>query len=91
MLPEILDAASRKDIQEFLKVKVSKERVGIEVTSMLKGPNPELGLEYIMRIGIWNIVFEIPENSSLVDQQVIDQIPEKSFYLFRNLLEAFQN
>lgn len=66
-MPEILEAASRNDIKDFLRGKVSKERVGIELTSMLRGPHPDICLEYILKTRLWNIVFEIPENSTLTD------------------------
>jgi tRNA nucleotidyltransferase (CCA-adding enzyme) len=47
--PETASAMANKDIQEALKIKIKRERVGIELEKMLKGPDPHMALELIDR------------------------------------------
>jgi tRNA nucleotidyltransferase (CCA-adding enzyme) len=48
------------EIQEVLKIKISRERVGIELEKMLKGPRPRMALELIQRFGLYRTVFTDP-------------------------------
>jgi tRNA nucleotidyltransferase (CCA-adding enzyme) len=48
------------EIQEVLKIKISRERVGIELEKMLKGPRPRMALELIDRFGLYRTVFTDP-------------------------------
>lgn len=48
---------------------------------MLKAKYPQLGLVDILSCNLWNIVFEIPPNSSLNDEEMIEKIPKFSFSL----------
>jgi len=47
--PETASAMANQDIQEALKIKIKRERVGIELEKMLKGPDPYMALELINR------------------------------------------
>lgn len=58
--PETANAMGRKDIQEVLKIKISRERVGIELEKMLKGPDPRTALALIDKFGLYNTVFTDP-------------------------------
>jgi hypothetical protein len=48
------------EIQDVLKIKISRERVGIELEKMLKGPRPRMALELIDRFGLYRTVFTDP-------------------------------
>ena len=48
---------------------------------MLKSQNPELALVDIRDYKLWNIVFEIPQDSTLIDPNQINKIPQHSYYL----------
>ncbi|PSN62099.1 tRNA nucleotidyltransferase [Corynespora cassiicola Philippines] len=53
-------AMANKDIQEVLKIKISRERVGIELEKMLKGPDPRRALALIHQFGLYETVFTDP-------------------------------
>jgi hypothetical protein len=51
----------------------------------MKAKHPEEGLADILKYGLWNIVFKIPEDSNINhDQGLIAKIPETEFTLFKN-------
>lgn len=58
--PETEKAMANTDIQEVLKIKISRERVGIELEKMLKGPRPRMALELIHRFRLYRTVFTDP-------------------------------
>jgi len=58
--PETAKAMGNADIQEVLKIKISRERVGTELEKMLKGPRPRMALELIDRFGLYRTVFTDP-------------------------------
>jgi tRNA nucleotidyltransferase (CCA-adding enzyme) len=58
--PETEKAMGNTEIQEVLKIKISRERVGIELEKMLKGPRPRMALELIDRFGLYRTVFTDP-------------------------------
>ncbi|CAO2654688.1 Nn.00g114210.m01.CDS01 [Neocucurbitaria sp. VM-36] len=58
--PETAAAMGNPEIQDVLKIKISRERVGIELEKMLKGPRPHMALELIHRFGLYQTVFTDP-------------------------------
>ena len=58
--PETEKAMANPEIQDVLKIKISRERVGIELEKMLKGPRPCMALELINRFGLYKTVFTDP-------------------------------
>ncbi|MCJ1288219.1 CCA tRNA nucleotidyltransferase, mitochondrial [Xylographa opegraphella] len=56
-------------IKHALRAKISRERVGIEIEKMLKGPQPKYALSLIDRLGLYNTVFTDPgqERTLVVD------------------------
>lgn len=65
---DIYKSLSNNEVHDSLKLKVSKERIGIELAGMLKAKYPLIALEEILKFGFWNIIFSIPENSDLKSQ-----------------------
>ncbi|TPX50688.1 hypothetical protein SeLEV6574_g00752 [Synchytrium endobioticum] len=61
---DIVPCVQAQAIQNALRSKVSKERVGIEVDKMLKGPNPVLSMELIQGFGIYDVIFAPPTSAS---------------------------
>ncbi|KAL8372414.1 hypothetical protein RB595_001965 [Gaeumannomyces hyphopodioides] len=51
---------SNPAVLEALRLKISRERVGIEVDKMLKGKHPRDSLRLIERLGLYNAVFVDP-------------------------------
>lgn len=58
--PETAKAMGNPEIQDVLKIKISRERVGTELEKMLKGPRPRMALELIDRFGLYRTVFTDP-------------------------------
>ncbi|KAF1919646.1 hypothetical protein BDU57DRAFT_441068 [Ampelomyces quisqualis] len=58
--PETAKAMGNPEIQDVLKIKISRERVGIELEKMLRGPRPRMALELIDRFGLYRTVFTDP-------------------------------
>ncbi|KAI0012201.1 hypothetical protein F4779DRAFT_626121 [Xylariaceae sp. FL0662B] len=44
------------------RLKISRERVGVEMEKMLKGKNPRRSLEYIDNLGLYHAIFTDPSN-----------------------------
>ncbi|KAI2636098.1 hypothetical protein GGS21DRAFT_514560 [Xylaria nigripes] len=47
---------------EALKLKISRERVGVEIEKMLKGKDPRRSLQYVNDLGLHNTIFTDPTN-----------------------------
>lgn len=60
-------AMGNKDIKETLKLKISKERVGVEVEKMLQGPDPRTALEYIEKLGLYSVIFANQQDDAEVN------------------------
>jgi tRNA nucleotidyltransferase (CCA-adding enzyme) len=58
--PETAKAMGNPEIQDVLKIKISRERVGIELEKMLKGPRPRMALAFIERFSLYRTVFTDP-------------------------------
>lgn len=71
--PETAKAMGNPEIQDVLKVKISRERVGIELEKMLKGPRPRMALELIDRFGLYTTIFTDPTRTLPAD-------PETSYF-----------
>ncbi|KAK3688469.1 hypothetical protein B0T22DRAFT_498578 [Podospora appendiculata] len=54
--PRVLDA---------LRLKISRERVGVELEKMLKGQNPCESLKFIDRLGLYHTIFTDPERPDM--------------------------
>lgn len=59
--PGIIIAARTKEVQEALRTKVSRERIGIEFFKMMDSVQPYLALHYLEETGLRDIVLELPE------------------------------
>ncbi|QGA14656.1 hypothetical protein EYB26_002312 [Talaromyces marneffei] len=51
------EAMQDEDIKKAFKLKISKERVGIEMEKTLRGPDPRIGLKYIDDLGLYTTIF----------------------------------
>jgi tRNA nucleotidyltransferase/poly(A) polymerase len=58
--PATEEAMANPGIQDVLKIKISRERVGIELEKMLKGPRPRMALDLINRFSLYKTVFTDP-------------------------------
>ena len=70
---ETAKAMADKDIQEALKIKIKRERVGIEMEKMLRGPDPGMALRLIDEATLYTTIFTDPTRT-------IDFQPEIDHY-----------
>ncbi|KAL9124285.1 MAG: hypothetical protein Q9217_006371 [Psora testacea] len=66
--PEDKTAMSDSKIKHALKAKISRERVGVEINKMLRGPDPHMALSLIDSLNLYNTIFT-DVNSS--DRQIL--------------------
>ena len=59
---DILQASKDSSLRGAFHRKISRERVGVEVEKMLKGPNPNRALHIIEEFGFYDLVFEVPRD-----------------------------
>ncbi|KAI1336069.1 hypothetical protein F5Y15DRAFT_395915 [Xylariaceae sp. FL0016] len=65
-----IDPAAEKvmgdsQVLDALRVKISRERVGVEIEKMLKDHCPAKALEYIDKLGLYHTVFTDPANPNM--------------------------
>ncbi|CAD8120536.1 unnamed protein product [Paramecium sonneborni] len=71
---EILKVIELFDIKTALKTKVSKERISIEIDWMLKSSKCLEGFKYYHSLGLWHIIFQLPnDNQSQCSVKIDDQ------------------
>ncbi|KAK8211984.1 hypothetical protein IWZ01DRAFT_569393 [Phyllosticta capitalensis] len=58
--PEAEKFMGNDDIKKALHIKISRERVGVELEKMLRGRDPLGALQYIDRLGLYDTVFADP-------------------------------
>ncbi|KAI5923708.1 poly A polymerase head domain-containing protein [Camillea tinctor] len=51
-------------VLEALRLKISRERVGVELEKMLKGNHPRRSLQYINDLGLYHIIFTNPASTA---------------------------
>lgn len=61
------NAMQHSDIGTALKLKISRERVGIEVEKMLRGPDPRGALSTIDRLNLYPIIFANYQDDATAD------------------------
>ncbi|KAI1635574.1 poly A polymerase head domain-containing protein [Biscogniauxia mediterranea] len=52
-------------VLEALRLKISRERVGVEVEKMLKGKHPRRSLQYINDLGLYHTIFTDPTSKTI--------------------------
>ncbi|CAG8799209.1 14883_t:CDS:10 [Gigaspora margarita] len=59
---KILVAVKNEQIKNAISVKVSRERIGIEVDKMIKGPHPALAIKLIHEMDLYDTIFAPPQD-----------------------------
>ncbi|KAI2640811.1 hypothetical protein GGS26DRAFT_586807 [Hypomontagnella submonticulosa] len=52
-------------VLDALRVKISRERIGVEIEKMLKGNHPRKSLEYIDKLGLYHTTFTDPSKPDI--------------------------
>ncbi|EOD43557.1 putative trna nucleotidyltransferase protein [Neofusicoccum parvum UCRNP2] len=58
--PSAEEYMGNEDIKKALHIKISRERVGVELEKMLRGPDPLGAIQYIDRLSLYTTVFSDP-------------------------------
>lgn len=58
--PDAEECMKNADIQDALQAKISRERVGVELEKMLRGPDPYRALVLIDRLNLYQTIFSDP-------------------------------
>ncbi|KAF9870862.1 putative poly polymerase protein [Colletotrichum karsti] len=61
--PAATAVMSEPSVLEALKLKISRERVGVEVEKMLRGKHPRSSLELIHNLGLYGAIFTDPNTN----------------------------
>ncbi|KAI2614274.1 uncharacterized protein GGS25DRAFT_527389 [Hypoxylon fragiforme] len=59
------EVMSDRRVLDALRLKISRERVGVEVEKMLKGNHPRKSLEYIDNLGLYHTIFTDPSKPDI--------------------------
>lgn len=84
--PETAKAMGNPEIQDVLKIKISRERVGIELEKMLKGPRPRMALDFINRFGLYRTVFTDPTRE--LPSEADTDLFQPAYELVQSILEG---
>nr|POF03491.1 cca trna nucleotidyltransferase, mitochondrial [Quercus suber] len=68
-----LRAMTNRDIQDALRRKISRERIGIEMEKCLRGPDPHEALRLVFQLGLYETIFSDPTVAA-ADQYTPDTI-----------------
>jgi len=71
-------------IHVAIRNKISRERIGVEIDKILKGPNPYIGLGLIDELGLYSCIFCSPETPATTPP---DESLRTSIQVARRLLE----
>ncbi|KAI0482125.1 hypothetical protein GGR56DRAFT_663178 [Xylariaceae sp. FL0804] len=63
--PAAEQAMANPRVLQALRVKISRERVGIEIEKMLKGNHPRRSLQYIHDLGLYHTIFTDPTKADM--------------------------
>jgi tRNA nucleotidyltransferase/poly(A) polymerase len=58
--PEAETSMGNEEIKKFLELKISRERIWVELEKMLKGPDPHFAMALIDRLGLYETIFTDP-------------------------------
>ena len=59
---ELLNAAAAPVVREALHSKISRERIGKELSLMMTGPRFDVAVALLQQVELWNAVFKLPES-----------------------------
>ncbi|KAF2432658.1 tRNA nucleotidyltransferase [Tothia fuscella] len=92
---------ANEEISEALKMKITKERVFIEVEKMLKGPDPRTALQLIDGLNLYHTVFVDPDDAEIYNpdtknwssvyealQKMIHSEEEPHQFLYSTLIQS---
>ncbi|KAI0970280.1 hypothetical protein F4678DRAFT_473184 [Xylaria arbuscula] len=84
--PEVEQVMGNDHVLDALKLKISRERIGVEIEKMLKGNDPRRSLQYINDLGLYHTIFTDPTKLDLpsLDVSRWDSVYECLHHLLGN-------
>ncbi|KAJ9101726.1 hypothetical protein QFC21_003065 [Naganishia friedmannii] len=70
LVDELKEAVKNEEILEALRTRISRERVGIELEKMLKGPDPHLSISLINSLKLYPHIFSVLPTTNLAPSSV---------------------
>ncbi|KAI0154877.1 hypothetical protein GGR57DRAFT_502069 [Xylariaceae sp. FL1272] len=70
--PSVEKVMGTAKVLKALKLKISRERVGVELEKMLKGNDPRKSLEYINDLGLYHAIFTDPTKKDMPSPDLTD-------------------
>ena len=67
----LAEAAASDSVRAALDSKVSRERLGVEVSKMFEGPDPVRAAYLLASLSLWDVVFRMPELELIHRQEVV--------------------
>jgi len=91
IVPEIVESLKHTEITDGLKGKVSRERVGVELNSMLLHKSAHQSIKYFHEFGLFPHIIEIPPNAKgLSDSETLKQIFTLSYKMSEKFYEILE-
>ncbi|ORY00619.1 poly A polymerase C-terminal region-like protein [Basidiobolus meristosporus CBS 931.73] len=93
IVEDIKKVTSEPEIMNALSKNISRERIGVELDKILRGPNPLKGLELIHGLNLFNVVFTKPSNAtadSTQDESIGLQL-SKTINWYKHIGEVIPN
>ncbi|KAJ7124812.1 hypothetical protein C8R43DRAFT_1147023 [Mycena crocata] len=90
IVPELSEAVQDPIIQDALVTKVKRERVGEEISKVMKGPDPVRGIQLIDQLSLYNSIFNVipPEATTSLSAPLGPSISSvKAAYILRSILQ----
>ncbi|KAJ7748539.1 hypothetical protein DFH07DRAFT_830133 [Mycena maculata] len=90
IVPEIAEAVQDPVIQHALVTKVKRERVGEEISKMMKGPDPLYGIQLADNFFLYDSIFNVipPDVKAAFSAPLAPSISSvKAGYIFRSILD----
>ncbi|KAJ6626870.1 hypothetical protein B0H10DRAFT_1780327 [Mycena sp. CBHHK59/15] len=89
IVPELAESVKDPDIQHALVTKVKRERVGEEISKMMKGPDPLRAIQLIDHLSLYDSIFSVipPEVKASLSAPLSPSISSvKAGYILHSLL-----
>ena len=94
--PETYNAMLNPKLRDEIKQKISKERIGAEITKMLKNPNPEIAINLLKETGLWqDIITEAlrgtPYEGKMAELDMEQNNPHHTLTVWGHTMEVVKN
>jgi tRNA nucleotidyltransferase (CCA-adding enzyme) len=68
---DIMEAVKDPSLRIAFDRKISRERIGVEMEKMLKGPHPHRSLQIINDFGFYDLIFKLPDQANYLENNSV--------------------